>query len=118
MRKLRRLEQLAGIDQRQPVRNVVVDRAFPLAEGIAAGQAASGLLRRGLGAVLRIDLAKFRVRTSTSSLSGSRRGISRNCRYLSAMREVRRGRQAARRRLTSSESMAAAFGFTTQNLPM
>ncbi len=38
MRELRRLEQLARLDQREPIRNVVVHRAFPLAEGIAAGR--------------------------------------------------------------------------------
>ena len=59
MRKLRRLEQLAGVDQREPVRNVVVDGAFPLAERIAARQAAAGLLRGAVGIVLRIDLAKM-----------------------------------------------------------
>jgi hypothetical protein len=59
MRQLSRLEQLAVIHQRQPVRNVIVHRAFPLAEGIAAGNAAPGLGRGRLGAVLRINFAKL-----------------------------------------------------------
>ena len=120
MGELRRLEQLPVVDQRQPIRNVVVHRAFPLAKRIAARQAPAGLLRGRLGAVLRIDLAKLRGRAPRpASFSGSRRGTSRNCRYLSAMRVRSKGAcYAARRRLTSSESIAAAFGFTTQNLPM
>ena len=92
MRQLRRLEQLAVIDQRQPVRNVIVNRAFPLAEWVAAGNAASRLLRRRLGAVLGINFAKFLGAHLHGSLSGSLRGMSRNCRCLSAMRfELRRG---------------------------
>ncbi len=59
MRELRRLEQFSLVDQRQPVGNVVVDRTLPLAEGIAARQAAAGLGGGRLGAVLRIDLAKL-----------------------------------------------------------
>ena len=120
MRELRRLEQLALVDQRQPVRNVVVDRAFPLAERVAAGQAAAGLLRGGLGAVLRIDFAKFPDAHFDRELV---RIVARNFEKLqvfvghaAAAPKVRR--QAARRRLTSSESIAAAFGFTTQNRPM
>ena len=50
VRQLGRLEQLALLDQLQPVGDVVVDRAFPFAERIAARQAAAGLLR---GAVRR-----------------------------------------------------------------
>src|SRR5580658_6122654 len=59
MRQFRRLEQLAGIDQREPVRNVVVNRTFPFAERITAGETASGLLGGGLAVVLRIDLTKM-----------------------------------------------------------
>ena len=46
MRQFRRLEQLAVVHQRQPVRNVVVNRALPFAERVAAGNAAPGLGRR------------------------------------------------------------------------
>ena len=119
MRKLRRLEQLAGIDQREPVRDVVVDRAFPFAEGIAAGQTTSGLLGGGLTVVLRIDLAKMPgARLDIELVGVAARGIEKLQVFVG--HEMRRcaGRQAARRRLTRSEAMAAAFGFTTQNFPM
>jgi hypothetical protein len=59
MRQLRGLEQLAVAHQRQPIRNVIVDRALPFAKGIAAGDAAPGLGSRRLAAVLRVDLAKL-----------------------------------------------------------
>src|SRR5579883_195377 len=58
MRQLRRLEELARLDELQPVRNVVVDRALPLAEGISAGEAAPRLLCRAGGIVGGVDLAK------------------------------------------------------------
>ena len=59
MRELRGLEQLARVDEREPVRNVVVNRALPLAKRIPARQAPPGLLRGGLGAELGVDLAKM-----------------------------------------------------------
>ena len=59
MRQFRGFEQFSVVDQRQPIRNVVVHRAFPFAKGIAAGDAAAGLLSGRFGAVLRIDLAKL-----------------------------------------------------------
>ena len=46
VRQLRGLEQLAFLDQPQPVRDVVVHRALPLAVRIAAGEAAAGLAAR------------------------------------------------------------------------
>ena len=55
------------------------------------------------------------MRTSTGSFAGSVRGMSRNCRFLSA---IGSWHQAARRRFSISESIEAALGFTTQNLPM
>ena len=56
MRELGRLEQVAFVDQLQPVRDVVVDRAFPFAVGIAAGETTAGLAGRRLGVELPIDL--------------------------------------------------------------
>src|ERR1035441_6243194 len=58
MGQLGRFEQLALADQVQPVRAVVVNRAFPLTERIAAGQAAAGLLRGHFRFVARIDLVE------------------------------------------------------------
>ncbi len=51
--------RLPSCDQLQPVRNVVVHRALPLAERIAAGQAATGLLRGTVGVELRVDFLEF-----------------------------------------------------------
>ena len=118
VRQLRRLEQVAFLDQLQPVGDVVVDRALPLAEGIAAGEAAPRLLRRPPAGVVaaRRSRGSSRTRTSTGDLAGSVRGMSRNCRFLSAMWQL--ASQAARRRFSISESIEAALGFTTQNLPM
>ena len=59
VRQLRGLEEVAFLNELQPVRNVVVDRTFPLAERIAAGKAAAGLLARPLGVELRVDLAEL-----------------------------------------------------------
>ena len=57
VRQFRRLEQVALVDQLEPVGNVVVHRALPLAVRIAAGQAAPGLFA-GLGGVhRRVDFA-------------------------------------------------------------
>ena len=117
MRQLRGLEQLAVADQVQPVRNVVVYRAFPFAERIAAGQAAAGLLRGAVGIERRVDLVETLMRSATGIFSGSRRGNSRNCSVLSTMVSVP-ARQAARRRSSISESIEAAFGFTSQKWPM
>jgi hypothetical protein len=119
MRKLRRLEQLAGIDQREPIRNVVVDRAFPFAERITAGQTPAGLLCSALAVVLRIDLAKMpRARLDVELVGVAARDIQKLQVLVGHEMRRRAARQAARRRLTSSEAMAAAFGFTTQNFPM
>src|SRR5579863_2035698 len=52
-------EQLAFVKQVQPVWNVVVDRALPLAERIAARQAAARLLCGHFRLVARIDLFEF-----------------------------------------------------------
>ncbi|MNI01578.1 hypothetical protein D3C73_544270 [compost metagenome] len=43
VRQIRRLHDAAFIRQLQPVRNIVVNRAFPFAIGVAAGQATVGL---------------------------------------------------------------------------
>src|SRR5690606_9591247 len=57
VRELRGLEQLAFLDQLQPVGNVVVHRALPLAVRVAAGDAATRLARRVRGVVVAVDLA-------------------------------------------------------------
>ncbi len=56
VRKLHRLLPVAFIDQLQPVGNVVVHRALPLAIGVAAVQAAPRLGCRGLGIEAAVDL--------------------------------------------------------------
>src|SRR5258708_7347412 len=120
MRKFRRLEQFPFVDEVQPIGNVVVHRTFPFAKRIAAGNAASGLLRRRLGAVLRINFAKL----AGTHLDGQLvRILARNIEELQMLvghkGNSRDGAAyAARRRFSSSESMAEAFGLTTQNLPM
>src|SRR6266576_1149196 len=58
VRQLRRLEQIPLLDQLQPVGDVVVNRAFPLAEGIATGKTAPRLLRRAARIVGAVDLAE------------------------------------------------------------
>ncbi len=83
--------------------------AFPFAERIAAGDAPSGLCSRRLGAVLCVNLAKI----LDAHLDGELVGI-----LARDLQELQVLAQAARRRFSSSESMAAAFGLTTQNLPM
>ena len=61
------------------------------------------------------------MRTSTRELVGI---LARNFQKLQVLighvvaAAIVRRAQAARRRFSSRESMAAAFGFTTQNLPM
>ena len=98
-----------------------MNRTFPLAVRVAAGQAASGLLRGGLGAVLRIDFAELPDAHFHRELV---RLVARNVEKLHGFvvhasgGAEGPGLQAARRKLVSSESIAAAFGFTTQNLPM
>src|SRR5256885_939789 len=57
--QLRRLEQIPLLDQLQPVGDVVVNRALPLAEGIAAAQAAPRLLCRAARIVGGVDLAEI-----------------------------------------------------------
>src|SRR2546430_4033856 len=56
--QLRRLEQIPLLDQLQPVGEVVVNRALPLAEGIAAAETAPRLLRRATRIVGGVDLAE------------------------------------------------------------
>src|SRR5439155_7262521 len=58
VRQLRRLEQIPLLDELQPVGGVVVNRAFPLAARIAAGETAPRLLRGAARIVGGIDLAE------------------------------------------------------------
>jgi hypothetical protein len=90
-----------------------VDRALPLAERIAARQAAPRLLRGALRVELRIDLAEL----SDAHLDRQFRRIgAREVEELKIL--VSHRFHAARRRFSMSESIEAALGFTTQNLPM
>ncbi len=106
VRELGGLEQLALVDQLQPVRDVVVHRALPLAERIAAVEAAARLVaRRPAARTGHRSRRNSCTRTSTGSFSGSRRGTSRNCRSCrrsscrracSGSRSGNRGRAALR----------------------
>ncbi len=123
MGQLGGLKQVAFLDQLQPVRDVVVDRAFPFAKRVAAGQASSGLLAGCLGVVRSIDLREVATRVSTGNFAGSCVGCPGIEEFYPPWGAVLvfiglAARQAARRRFSISESMEAAFGFTTQNLPM
>ena len=57
MRQLGGLEQLAFLDEREPVRDVVVHRALPFAIRVAAGEATAGLGASVRAVVGTIDLA-------------------------------------------------------------
>ncbi len=59
MRHLRRFEDVALADQLQPVGNVVVDRALPLAVGVTAVQAAMRLAGRLHGLERLVDLGEL-----------------------------------------------------------
>src|SRR5262249_43224114 len=59
VRQLGRFEQVALLDELQPVRDVVVPRALPLAERVAAGETAPRLLGSHARLVRRIDLAEI-----------------------------------------------------------
>ena len=108
VRKLGRFEQFALLDQLQPVRNVIVHRAFPLAVGIAAGQTAAGLCGRRRTVVVTVDLAVV-----TDALFGGFL-VRIAARYLEKLQRMLR-HYAARLSDSISEPSSAAFGFTTQN---
>jgi hypothetical protein len=74
VRQLRGLEELAFLDQLQPAGNVVVDRAPPLAVGIAATQVTACLKRGGLWIKLTIDFPWVRI--SAAVVAESCRGTS------------------------------------------
>ena len=63
------LEQIAFLHQPQPVGDVVVDRALPFAERIAAGHAAAGLLGGGSGIEVSVDLGELARRASRRAVS-------------------------------------------------
>src|SRR5579862_6562363 len=109
VRELGRLEEIALLDELEPVGDVVMDRAFPFAEGIAAGEAPPGLTRRALRIEGRIDLAEVPHARLHCGLGRLRP------RHVEELKVLVRHPQAARRRFSISESMEAAFGFTTQN---
>src|SRR5262249_5564581 len=110
VRELRRLEQISLLDELQPVGDVVVHRALPLAERVAAREAAPRLLRGGRGIVGGVDLAEA-AHARLHRLLG--RILARDLEELQVL--VRHEVYAARRRLSMRESIEAAFGFTTQN---
>src|SRR5690606_12499114 len=93
----------------EPVRDVVVHRALPLAERVAAGQAAPRLLRRRFGVVRPVDLRELRNALLDRQLLRIAAGNLEELQVFVA--------HAARLRFSIRLSMDAAFGFTTQNLP-
>ena len=108
MRQLSRFEQLAVLDERKPVRNVVVHRTLPFTIGVAAVQTASGLCA-GVGTV--VGTVDFVVVANT--LFGVFLfGVL--ARHLEELQRVLR-HYAALRSASMSEPSSAAFGFTTQN---
>src|SRR5207244_11029191 len=113
--QLPRLDQTPLLDHLQPVGDVVVNRAFPVAERIPAGEAPPGLLRGAPRIELSVNLAEVAQARLDRRL---RRLGARDVNELQILIGHRRSRtaQAARRRFSMSESIEAAFGFTTQNL--
>src|ERR1700691_2902947 len=111
------LEQFALADQVQPVRDVVMDRALPFAEWIAAGDAAPGLLRSRLGLEARIDLVEH---LDTLAYRQFLRFAARELQELQRLvdHEATCALQAARRRCSISESIEAALGLTSQKRTM
>ncbi len=106
--KIGRLEQPAFLDQGQPVRDVIVNRAFPFAVGIAARDTAAGLSCGARTVVRAIDLAEVR-----DALFG-RFLLRVAARDLEELQRVLR-HHAARRSDSIREPSAAAFGLISQN---
>src|SRR6202034_3487292 len=91
--------------------DVVVDGALPLAERVAAGEAAAGLLRGDFRLVARIDLVKHHHALGHRDLLGL---AAREFQELQRLVD----HQAAARRFSIRESIEAALGFTSQKWPM
>ena len=108
VRQLGRLEELALLDQFQPVRDVVVNRALPLAVRVAAVEAAPRL-RGSVGAVIRpVDLAIVRDAVFGRFLFGV---LARHLQELQWML----AHYAACLSDSISVPSCAAFGLTSQN---
>ena len=106
------LQQAAFLDQLQPVRDVVVDRALRFAVRVAAVQATPGLVA-GLG---RAEAAVELVPVAADAFR--QRHLRRHLARRIAELEDLLATHAARLRSLASASRLAAFGFTSQNLPM
>src|SRR3546814_8038036 len=61
MQELGRQQQIAFLDQLQPVGNEIADRTFPLAIRIAAAETAPGLGCRLIGRELAVDFAEVEI---------------------------------------------------------
>ncbi len=108
MRKLRGFEQLALLYKVEPVRNVIVDRALPLAVGVAAVEAAACLRGRVGAVVMTVDLAEM-INPRLGRLLC--RILPRNLEELKRMP----GHYAACLSDSIKEPSSVALGFTTQN---
>ena len=107
MRQLGGLEQPTLADQLQPVRDVVMNWTLPLAVGVAAVQAACGLVGRIRRLVLAIDLAAVEDAQLDRHL-GRHAPVGAQEMHRVAFH------QAALRSALISESRPAAFGLTSQ----
>src|SRR5690606_35389047 len=100
------------LHQLQPLRDGVVHRALPAAVRVAAVQAAPGLVAGFLGAEAAIELAPV-----AGGAQLDRDAPRHLPRHLEELEDLLATHYAALRRLSASDSMLAALGLTSQNLP-
>src|SRR3569832_1881846 len=116
MRQLRRFEDVVFLDQLEPVGNVVVNRALPLAIGVAATQTARCLRYRIFGIELAVDLAEI---LEAHRGHGPRGILARDLDELEIFCHCTANlfghrRHAALSRTSSRELISSALGFTSQ----
>src|SRR5690606_6373473 len=110
--QVRGLADAVLLHQLQPLRDGVVHRALPAAVRVAAVQAAPGLVAGGLGAEAAIE------RAPVAGGAQLDRDAPRHLpRHLEELEDLLATHYAALRRLSASDSMLAALGLTSQNLP-
>jgi len=111
MAQLGRLDDAVLLHQLQPLRDGVVHRALPAAIRIAAIQAAPGLV---------VGLGRTEPAVQLAPVAG-RAQFQRNpprhlARQIQELKDLLAA-HAARLSVSASDSMLAALGFTSQNLP-
>ena len=112
MGQLGGLEQLALLDEIQPVGNVIVNRALPLAIRVATSQAPASLCR-GTGTIVALVYFAEVPYVLLSILL-----FRTPPRYLEKLKWMLRHNYAACRSDAISEPSSAALGLTTQNFCM